>query len=364
MTAALRFFRGINLLLLCIPVSFALGAFPSVASVWVFLFAALAIVPLAGLMGRATEQLAGHLGSIWGGLLNATFGNAPEMIIGLFALGAGQSDLVRASIVGSILGNILLVLGGSILAGGLLHKIQTFNQDHAESLSINLLLASLSLSVPAIFTAAYHHTPSPRDPDNVRLSVCVAVVLLLVYLASLVFALRTHQDLFRGCDDAEEEPPEPPVWSKTTALLTLAVVTVFVGLESDILVRSVEGAARALGVNQVFIGVIVVAIIGNAAEHATAVRMALQNKMDITLSIALGSSIQIAMFVAPVLVLGGLLMHHPLTYLFSIPELTAIGFSVLIAAFIAGDGKSHWLEGAQLLAAYLLIALAFFFLPP
>ncbi len=364
MTAALRFFRGINVLLLCIPVSFALSALPGVAPLWVFLFAALAIVPLAGLMGKATEQLAGHLGNIWGGLLNATFGNAPELIIGLFALAAGQSDLVRASIVGSILGNILLVLGASILAGGIKHKIQTFNQDHAESLSINLLLASLSLSVPAIFTAAYHHTPSARDPDNVRLSVCVAIVLLLLYLASLVFALRTHQDLFRGCDEDVEEAPEPPVWSKTTALLTLAVVTVFVGLESDILVRSVEGAARALGVNQVFIGVIVVAIIGNAAEHATAVRMALLNKMDVTLSIALGSSIQIAMFVAPVLVLGGLLMRHPLTYLFSIPELTAIAFSVLIAAFIAGDGKSHWLEGAQLLAAYLLIALAFFFLPP
>ena len=365
MTAALRFFRGINVLLLFVPLSMLLRAEPSVAPVWVFLCAALAIVPLAGLMGKATEQLAGHLGSIWGGLLNATFGNAPELIIGLFALGAGQTDLVRASIVGSILGNILLVLGASILAGGIKHRIQFFNQDHAESLSINLLLASLSLSVPAIFTAAYHHTHNARDPDNVRLSVCVALVLLLLYLASLLFALRTHQDLFKGCDaDEEAEAAEPPTWGLRASLATLAVVTIFVGWESDILVRSVEGAARALGVNQVFIGVIVVAIIGNAAEHATAVRMALTNKMDVTLSIALGSSIQIAMFVAPVLVLGGLLMRHPLTYLFSIPELTAIAFSVLIAAFIAGDGKSHWLEGAQLLAAYLLIALAFFFLPP
>jgi Ca2+:H+ antiporter len=193
----------------------------------------------------------------------------------------------------------------------------------------------------------------------------VASVQLLLYLASLFFSLWTHQDLFRACAEEEDAPPaEPPTWRKRTALLTLVAVTVLVALESDILVSSVTGAARRMGVNMTFIGIIIVAIVGNAAEHGTAVMMALKNKMDITVGIALGSSIQIAMFVAPVLVFGGLILHHPLSFLFSIPELTAIGFSVIIAAFIAGDGKSHWLEGAQLLAAYLIIALAFYFLPP
>ncbi len=365
MVAVLRFFRGINLLLVFIPVSVALHFTPHMNPLWVFAASALAIVPLAGLMGTATEEMSKHLGANWGGLLNATFGNATELIIGLFALHEGGHllDLVRASIVGSIIGNILLVLGASILAGGLKHKIQTFNQDLAESQAINLLLAALSLAIPAIFVESFHRSKSAANPDVEHLSLWVAGILLVVYVASLWFSLKTH-DTFVGRDCEDEAEDDPPHWKKRIAMAVLAAATVLVAVESEFLVKSVEGAARALGVNDVFIGIIIVAIIGNAAEHATAVWMALKNKMDITMNIAIGSSIQIAMFVAPVLVFASLLLGHPMTFIFSVPELTAVAFSVVIAAFIAGDGKSHWLEGAQLLAAYAIIALAFFFLPP
>ena len=360
----LRFFRGLNLLLLFIPVSLILHSLPGMNSLWVFLTAALAIIPLAGQMGKATEELAKHLGASWGGLLNATFGNATELIIGLFALHQGSEliPLVRASIVGSIVGNLLLVLGVSIFAGGLKYKIQTFNQDQAESHSINLLLASLSLAVPAIFVDAFGQLRSPANPPVENLSLWVSGILLTVYLASLWFSLRTHEALFRDCEEEADE--DPPLWNKRNALAVLAAATILVAVESDLLVGSVQGAASKLGINQLFTGIIIVAIVGNAAEHATAVSMALKNKMDITMNIAIGSSTQIAMFVAPALVFLSLLFHHPMTFIFSVPELTAIAVSVVITAFIAGDGKCHWLEGAQLLAAYAIIALAFFFLPP
>ena len=362
MKSLLRFFSGLNLLFIFIPISIVLHYTASGYPLWIFLIAALAIIPLAGLMGKATEELAKHLGASWGGLLNATFGNATELIIGLFALHAGLLDLVRASIVGSIIGNLLLVLGASILAGGIKHKIQTFNQDQAESHAINLLLATLSLAVPAIFVEAFHHTKSPTNPDVENLSLWVSGILLAVYLASLWFSLRTHEALFRNCED--EAVFDPPLWTKRRAFSVLAAATALVALESEFLVGSVHGAAIKLGFNNLFIGIIVVAIIGNAAEHSTAVWMAMKNKMDITMNIAIGSSTQIAMFVAPVLVFASLLLGHPIAYLFTVPELTAIGFSVIITAFIAGDGKCHWLEGAQLLAAYAIIALAFYFLPP
>ncbi len=362
MTSVLRFFRGLNTLLLFVPISIALHYSPHMNPLWVFLTAALAIVPLAGLMGNATEELAAHLGASWGGLLSATFGNATELIIGLFALHAGLIELVRASIVGSIIGNLLLVLGASIVAGGVRHKIRTFNQDQAESHAINLLLATLSLAVPAIFVIHYNQVNNPANPGVEHLSLWVSGILLMTYLASLWFSLRTHESLFRDCE-AEAEV-DPPKWSKRNAFAVLGAATLMVAVESEFLVGSVQGAAGRLGVNSVFIGIIVVAIIGNAAEHSTAVWMAMKNKMDITMNIAIGSSTQIAMFVAPVLVFASLFLGHPLTYIFSVPELTAIAFSVVITTFIAGDGKCHWLEGAQLLAAYAIIALAFFFLPP
>ncbi|HEX5323112.1 MAG TPA: calcium/proton exchanger [Capsulimonadaceae bacterium] len=348
-----------NLLLAFLPVS-AVLALTSRPALWVFLTAGLAIVPLAGLIGDATEELAKHLGAQWGGLLNATFGNVTELIIGLFALHAGLLPLVRASIIGSVLGNILLVLGAAVLAGGIRYKIQTFNQEIAESHSINLVLATIALAVPAIFAISFGINRSPTNPGVAHLSLSVSILLLLIYIASLWFSLYTHENLFRG---GEEEETEPPCWTKRKALLVLALATVGVAVESEWLVQSVRGATQVLGVNEVFVGIILVPIIGNAAEHSTAVMLALKNKMDITMNITIGSSIQVAMFVAPVLVIASLWLGHPMSYIFSVPELTSIALAVLIAAFIASDGKTHWLEGAQLLAAYAIIAAAFYFLP-
>ena len=362
MMTLLRWFRGLNALLIFLPISVVLHYQHGSNPLWVFGAAALAIVPLAGLMGQATEELAKHLGAAWGGLLNATFGNATELIIGLFALHEGQIELLRASIVGSIIGNLMLVLGASILAGGLKHKIQTFNQDQAQSHSINLLVAVVSLTLPAIFAYHYNQPNIPANLDVEHLSLWVSGILLVVYVASLFFSLKTHEALFRDCEaEAEEEPPH---WKKRTAFAVLAAATVLIAVESEYLVSSVQGAADKLNINEAFIGVVIVAIIGNAAEHSTAVWMAMKNKMDITMNIAIGSSTQIAMFVAPVLVFASLLLGHPMTYIFTTPELMAITVSVLITAFIAGDGKCHWLEGAQLLAVYAIIALAFFYLPP
>lgn len=351
------------MLLVFLPISVLLSRMHGVNSLWVFVAAALAIIPLAGLMGQATEELALHLGSTWGGLLNATFGNATELIIGLIALHSGYIQLVQASIIGSIIGNLLLVLGASILAGGLRHKIQTFNRDQAEMHAINLILASLSLALPAIFAISFHRasTPDHPDPNVMTLSVCVSAILLIIYIASLFFSLRTHESLFQF--DNNCDPSEKPSWSKLSGFVVLAAATILVAGESDILVASVKGTVAALNINQAFIGIIIVAVIGNAAEHSTSIALALKNKMDVTMNIAIGSSTQVAMFVAPLLVFGSLLLHHPMTFIFSVPELTAITFSVVITAFIAGDGRCHWLEGAQLLAAYAIIALCFYFLP-
>ncbi|MEO7716580.1 MAG: calcium/proton exchanger [Capsulimonas sp.] len=360
MRSLLSFFKGVNSLLVFLPISIVLHFLHGVSPMIVFATAALAIVPLAGLMGHATEELAKRLGSAMGGLLNATFGNATELIIGIFAIREGLIELVKASIVGSIIGNILLVLGASILAGGLKHKVQKFNQDQAESHAINLLLATLSLAVPAIIASHYHQRNSAGNNDIENLSLAVAAVMLLTYLASLFFSLKTHEKIFRSIEPEHEEPPQ---WSKKLAFLVLGIATVLVAIESEFLVKSVEGAAKSMGVNDVFIGIIIVAIIGNAAEHSTAIWMALKNKMDITINIAIGSSIQIAMFVAPVLVFVSLMLGHPMTFIFNMAELAVIGLSAIIVAFIATDGKCHWLEGAQLLAAYVVIALAFYFLP-
>lgn len=362
MISLLRWFRGLNSLLIFLPISVFLHYSHGVNPLYVFAAASLTIVPLAGLMGHATEELAKRLGAGWGGLLNATFGNATELIIGLFALREGQIELLRASIVGSIIGNLMLVLGASILAGGLKYKIQTFNQEQAHSHANNLLVAVVSLTLPAIFSIFYLQPNNPANPDVQHLSLWVSGILLTVYIASLFFSLKTHEALFRDCEAEAEE--EPPVWSMLTALAVLGAATVLIAVESEYLVSSAQGAAAKLGVNQVFIGVVIVAIIGNAAEHSTAIWMAMKNKMDITMNIAIGSSTQIAMFVAPVLVFASVLMGHPMTYIFTVPELSAITVSVLITAFIANDGKCHWLEGAQLLAVYAIIALAFFYLPP
>jgi Ca2+:H+ antiporter len=351
-------FLNLYLLLVFVPISAGLEIVegPPLA---VFATACLAIVPLAGLMGRATDELAKHLGSTIGGLLNATFGNATELIITIFAVQRGLLDVVKASIAGSIIGNILLVLGAAILMGGLRHQRQKFNQVAAGMHSSMLVLAVAGLLVPALFI---HTHPGPLTADEQwraeLLSMWVAGTLILVYLAGLIFSLRTHQSFFTTGEELEEDPP---LWNKRRALTVLAVATAAVALESEFLVGTVEHVTQSLGLTQMFIGVIIVPVIGNAAEHATAVTMAMQNKMDLSLQIAVGSSTQIALFVAPLLVFLSLVLGHPMNFLFNSFELVSIALAVATISLISLDGETHWLEGLQLLAAYLIIAVAFFF---
>jgi Ca2+:H+ antiporter len=327
----------------------------------VFICAALAIVPLAGYMGSATEELAKYFGASIGGLLNATFGNAAELIITIMAVRAGELELVRASIAGSIIGNILLVLGLSIFLGGLKYKRQKFSKDVAGAHTVMMILAVIAIFTPSLFV---HAVPGMSDqatnPRVENLSLWVSGLLIALYFGSLLYSLKTHQDMFRG---GEEEEREPPHWSKKTAYGVLAIATAFIAWESEILVHAVTPAVEALGLNMFFVGVIVIPIIGNAAEHATAVVMAMKDKMDVTLNICVSSSTQIALFVAPLLVFLSIPLGHPMPFIFNDFELIAVGFSAIIAAFIARDGQSDWLEGAQLLAVYVILALAFYFIP-
>jgi Ca2+:H+ antiporter len=330
----------------------------------VFVAACVAIIPLAGLMGRATENLAEAMGPSVGGLLNATFGNAAELIIALFALRKGETDLVKASITGSILGNILLVLGVAIVAGGCFHRRQTFNRTSASLGATLLALASIGLIVPTIYYHLTKHIVRPETQETLNfLSEEIAVILAVMYVLSLTFTLITHRHLFASPEAEKEEKAEPPEWSKLTSLIVLLVATAGVAWMSEMLVSSVEEAGHALGMNSVFIGVIVVAIIGNAAEHSTAVLVAVKNQMDLAVTIAIGSSIQVALFVAPVLVLAGHVMGQPMDLHFSVMEVIAVVIAIAITSMVSQDGETHWMEGAMLLAVYAILGLAFYHLP-
>jgi Ca2+:H+ antiporter len=356
-------------LLLAVPLAVVLELL-HVPPLWTFAASGLAIIPLAGLMGRATEYLAETLGAGIGGLLNATFGNAAELIIALVALSKGPQmhDLVKASITGSIIGNVLLVLGLSILAGGLKYPRQTFNRTAASMGATLLALSSIGLVIPTIFYSL-SGGGSNTEPVNVeRISEEISILLAVTYALSLVFSLRTHSHLFAGSEGAAEadttHTPQPQ-WSRRTSLLVLIGSTALVALLSEFLVGSVEGARQALGMSEVFVGVIVVAVIGNAAEHSTAVLMAIKNKMELAVQIAVGSSIQIALFVAPVLVFASLLMgHHPILDLhFTLLEVIAVVIAVWVLSLVSQDGESHWMEGVMLLVVYSMLALAFYHLP-
>jgi len=358
-------------LLLMLPVAIGLELFHA-GALWIFLFSGVAVIPLAGLMGRATENLAETLGAGIGGLSNATFGNAAELIIALLILWRGPEmyPLVKATITGSIIGNILLVLGAAILLGGLSYRRQQFNRTAASMGATLLALASIGLIMPTVYYYLFSGATglSPEELQNVEyLSEDIAIILAVIYLLSLVFLLWTHQHLFGG---AEADLPttgehSQPEWSRTTSLLVLLTATAGVAWMGHMLVGSVELAGRALGMNQVFLGVIVVAVVGNAAEHSTAVLVAMKNKMDLAVSIAVGSSIQIALLVAPVLVFASMLMGHsrPLDLHFTALELIAVIIAVAVLALVSQDGESHWMEGAMLLAVYIILALAFYHLP-
>jgi len=377
---------SLHWLLVFLPVTIVLEIAHKHGAHWatpplIFASACLAIIPLAGLMGHATEHIATRLGEGVGGLLNATFGNAAELIIAFMALlqAAREPDhrllmhgIVKASLTGSIIGNMLLVMGISLLAGGLRHQVQRFNATGVRANSTLLYLAAIALVIPGLFT----HVAVPLGPTVRALSVELSVLLLVVYALSLWFTLKTHKHLYVGKGgDGEAEADSEPVadhahdashgepGSLRGALIQLVLATIGVGLLAEMMVGSVQATAQALGWTEIFVGVIVVAIVGNAAEHSTAVLMALRNRMDLSLTIAIGSSIQIALFVAPVLVLLSYVLRAPMDLVFTIPEIVAVAVAVWTVAQIADDGESHWLEGVLLLALYLMLGVLFYHLP-
>ncbi|MDD2620235.1 MAG: calcium/proton exchanger [Syntrophomonadaceae bacterium] len=315
----------------------------------VFFSACIAIIPLAGIMGEATENLACYTGEKIGGLLNATFGNATELLITIFALKAGLFSVVKASIAGSILGNILLVLGLSILVGGLKNGQQYFDRTHVSNQTSLMFLSVIALIIPAVF---FHGSENAIALEEFSLG--VAGILIVLYFAGIFFSMRHNQ----VCEVAEVQGQ----WSKRKAILMLALSTVFIALESELLVSGIEPVTEALGWSEFFIGIIIIPIIGNAAEHSTAVLMALKNKMDLAFEIAIGSSAQIALLITPILIFLSLLFNRPMNIMFNYYELVAVGLAVLIAQFISLDGESNWLEGALLVGAYLIIGSAFFFI--
>ena len=352
-------------LLVFVPIAIALE-FMHADPVWIFVASSAAIIPLAGLMGKATEHLAEKIGAGIGGLLNATFGNAAELIIALIALRAGLHEVVKASITGSIIGNVLLVLGLSIVVGGAKFQTQTFNRTAAGVGATLLTLSAIGLVVPAIFHYIVRGHPDAHEQE---LSLEIAVVLFVTYILSLLFALRTHKHLYAGDSHGHEhghagdEALGTTGWSKGKSVTVLLVATIFVALMSEFLVGAVEHTAHTLGLTDVFVGVILVAIIGNAAEHSTAVLMAAKNQMDLALNIAIGSSIQVALFVAPVLVFASYLFGQPMNLIFTTFEVVAIVLTVGVVALVSMDGESNWMEGIQLLAVYVILGIAFYFLP-
>ena len=323
-----------------------------------FILCCLALIPLARLMGEATEVIAHKLGSGWGGLMNASFGNAAELIIAIAALREGQIEVVKASITGSILGNILLVLGMAVVVGGARREKQTFNATAALSGSAMMFLALVAMSVPDLFHVSRGDAALPVLHT---MSVGISVVLLAIYVLSLVFALRTHQHLYAAEGDEDDGDIQP--WSQKTAIGVLLGATVGVVFMAEFLVKALEPAIKSFGFTHTFIGVVVIAIIGNAAEHSTAILMAMKNKMDLAFNIAFESSKQIALFVAPVLVLLSVPLGHELSLEFSHMEVVGMGVGVGAATLIGLDGESNWLEGVMLLGVYAILAVAFFFIP-
>jgi Ca2+:H+ antiporter len=351
-----------------IPIAVALDIGDASAAV-IFFSSALGVIPTAALMGRATEELAARSGPGIGGLLNVTFGNAPELIIAFFALREGLHEVVKASLVGSILGNILLVMGAAMFVGGSYRgrDRQYFDATAAQAQALMLMLASVALVMPAIFQLVVGGSlPSPTERDHhfpgdlETMSALVAVVLLASYVAGLVFSLKTHRDLFNPPHDEDEIGEH--VWSVRRSVSALAVAGIAVGLMSEILVGSIEDASAGIGISPFFVAVIVVAIVGNAAEHWVAVYFAWRDKMDLSINIAIGSSAQIALFVAPVLVLLSLVVGpFPMPLVFNGLELGAILLAIIIANQVTHEGESTWFEGVQLLSVYVVLAIVFVF---
>lgn len=360
----------LDLLLLCVPLAFVLEYAVSAPPSVVFVVAALAIVPLAGWLSRATEALADRLGSGLGALLNASFGNATELIVAFFALRAGQPEVVKASLIGSIIGNLLLVLGFAAFLGGLRHPRLRYDASRVKIRASLLIIAILGFLVPAVFDfnlRALVNLPAPQsDSADMRLSLGVALVLLALYAASLVYAFRARADPLAGEEEAAdaEAATAEGTWPPARAAAVLLAATVAIAFMSEFLVGALGGFTAALDLSTVFVGLIIIPIIGNAAEHASAVTFALKDKMDLSVGIALGSALQIALLVAPLLVLLSWAIGQPMDLVLASPlELVALIGAVLIGNTVARDGEMHWHEGAMLLGVYTILALAFFFTP-
>ncbi len=361
--------NALNLLLVFVPIAMVMEWVLHSPPMWIFVISCLAVIPLAGQMGHATEEIAERVGEGVGGLLNATFGNAAELIIAIVALRAGLYDLVKASITGSIIGNLLLVFGLATLVGGLRFDTQRFNRTAASLGSTLLVLSAVGLVVPAVFHMLVGNTATAAERN---LSLEISIVLILTYIASLWFTLRTHRHLYMGDPHGDREgtagTPEAPAHAPKPlgrSIGKLLIATVGIAIVAEFLVGAATETAESLGWSEVFVGVIVVAIIGNAAEHSTAIIMAAKNRMDAAINIAVGSSIQVALFVAPVLVFLSYFIGKggPMDLIFTPLEVLAVVASAGIMAFCANDGESHWMEGIQLLAVYIILGIAFFFLP-
>lgn len=349
--------RSRKIFILCI-VMVILSLFVSVADpgISTFIFVSISIIPLAYVMGKATEELAAHLGPGPGGLLNATFGNATELIIAVFALSSGMIEIVKASITGSIIGNILLVLGISMLVGGTRYKEQEFESSAATTRSTMLTLAVIALAMPTLFVLFVHEAGVEGITD--AMSIGISGILIAAYILGLVFSLKTHKHFFNPRGEEGE-----PIWSKRRGIIVLTFATLGVAVLSELLISSVESSIAVTGISEIFIGVIVIAIVGNAAEHGSAVLMAWKNKMNLSVGIAISSSTQIALFVAPVLVFISHLFATPMTLAFEIFELVAIALAVVVVHMVSADGKSNWYEGVLLIMVYTIIAIGFFFHP-
>lgn len=345
--------KFLKFLLIFIPISF-IAKFMNASGSIMFLLSCASIIPLAGLLGEGTEEISFYSSPKIGGFINGTFGNATELIISFFALKEGLFEVVKSSIAGAVIGNVLLVIGASMLAGGFKYRSQKFNVKVVEVTSSMLLFAVIGLCIPALFTHSV-----PQDLLNTRyegLSIFVAVVMFIIYALSLYFSFGTHKHIYAADEKSSDENAK---WSLKKAIAILIIATVFIAIESEFLVNGIEDITASLGWSEFFVGIILIPIIGNAAEHSTAVLMALKDKMDVALEIALGSSLQIILFVAPILIFISL-FFTPMSIIFNQFELIALTAAILIANKVSHDGESNWLEGVQLLAVYLIIAAAFF----
>ncbi|RYG37228.1 calcium/proton exchanger [bacterium] len=354
-------------LLALVPISLAMEYLFHAPTTAVFVVSLLAIIPLASMVKDATEQIAGRVGSTVGGLLNVSFGNAAELILALFVLAAGEVSVAKAQITGSLIGNSLLGLGLGATFGGIGRIKQTFNRERVGVLSSLLVLVVFALLIPAMFDYTERGIKNVPDPTSLdeRMSLGVSVVLILIYVANLIYTLVTHRDAFAAAD--EEEPqnsghPQVPLWR---AVGTLLLATVFVAIEAEMISGGLDAASTSLGLSKFFLGITVLAVVGNAAEYLSAVYFARKDRMDLVMGITLGSTIQVALLVAPILVISSFLMGHPMTLVFRSPlELVAVAAAAFAVNAIAQDGSTNWFEGVMLLGVYIILGIAFFYVSP